>query len=997
MRSRRRRTTLGSALVVAAVLSALAPASGQAAVTIESFTAAPSSAFAGAHADSTTSFSFKFLYGHEGASDLGGDANNVAVTLPPGLVANLNAVPKCPRALFDVSTLSAFGGGCPADTQIGIASLTIGIEILDGVDEQKLGVFNVEPGPNEPAFIGVEGTISAVGVVQPIIVKAAADDDYAITATAADVHETPLLAKLLASTVTLWGVPGAHERAGGSSNWGPGQPILNGRIAAEPASAWKPLMENPTSCSETPLTGLAVDTFQEPEVFTTATAGGPAMTECANVPFAPSVAVSPETSRAGVPTGLSVALTTPQSEDPEGLGTAELEKAVVRLPAGMGISPSAASALLEGCSDVQFGAGSDAPAECPAESVIGTDEVESPLLPESASNEEGKLTGKVFLGQPLSTDPTSGQMFRVFQELRGHGLDVKVPGSVVANPVTGQLTATFSGLPELPFQTFRLHLRGGPNAVLVNPQSCGPHTTTTELFPYSSPAVPATPSSTFTTSYDGAGAPCPATLPFAPAAAVTSLSSQAGAFSPATISFSRGDETQPLGRIEAKLPPGLLGYVSKVAVCEAAQAEVGTCQPESRIGTVTTAAGAGSDPLTVQGSVYLAHGSDGYPFMLSVVVPAVAGPYDLGNVVVPVWLQVNNDGSITAVSGSLPSILDGIPLDIRTVTVSLDRPGFTTNPTNCEALSLTGQATALSGALAPLTAPFQVSGCSSLPFAPSLTAATQGATSKANGASLTVRVSQKPGESDIRSVHVVIPKQLPTRLGTLNKACTDSQFAANPARCPPGSIIGTAVAYTPTLPVPLTGPAILVSHAGRSFPDVDSILQGDGVSVTLTGEGEIIHDTTSATYPAVPDVPITGFQLTLPEGPYSLFAANTTLCSTTLTMPTTITAQNGSTINQNTPINITGCPKPTITITKAKATGSTLAITVRTTVAGTIRLTGTGLQARTARNAKAGTSTLTLNLTRTGRRMAAHHNRLTLRTALSTTSQAIAKTTSIQL
>jgi len=733
-------------------------------------------------------------------------------------------------------------------------------------------------------------------------------------------------------------------------------------------------MENPTSCSETPVWTLQVNTYEEPEVFTEALATSPIPTDCEHVPFAPSISLEPSspseggTTQVGAPTGLLVDLHLPQGNDPNGRGTAELEKAVVTLPQGMTISPSAASKLLEGCTNEQLGAGSNEPATCPAGSVIGEDEVESPFVL------SGSLRGKVYLGQPLSTDPTSGQMFRIFQELQGFGLDIKLEGSVVANPTTGQLTATFANLPELPFEDFRMRLTGGPNAVLVDPPTCGQNTTTTQLYPYSSPGAPATPSSTFTTSFDGSGAPCPASLPFAPSAAVSTASSQAGAFSPLTVSFARADGTQPLGRIEATLPQGLLGYVSKVALCEAAQALAGTCGAESRIGTVTTTAGAGSDPLTVGGSVYLAHGSNGYPFMLSVVVPAVAGPYDLGNVVVPVWLQVNSNGSITAVSGPLPSILDGIPLDIRSVTMTLDRPGFTVNPTNCGTLSLSGTATSLSGTTAALSAPFSVSGCGGLPFKPSFIVATQGSTSKQNGASLTVRVAQNPGESDIHSVHVELPKSLPSRLSTLNKACTEQQFAANPAGCPTGSIVGTATAYTPLLPVPVTGPAIFVSHAGAAFPDLDIILQGDGITIDLVGNTDIKKGITSSTFASVPDVPISGFELNLPEGPYSIFAANGNLCEQKLIIPTTITDQDGGVVKQNTRIAVTGCPK--VKVTAAKVKGATASLTLQAPAAGRLAVSGSGLKQAARTLKQAGKTTIQVGLTRAGLTSLHSHHRL---------------------
>jgi hypothetical protein len=972
-----RRTTV---LIALGALAVMAP-SARAAVTIESFTAGAASTLAGAHADASTAFHFENVYNGFGEPrPLGGEPAQIVVKLPPGVVGDPQNVARCPRALFANSALSTgpgFRGGCPASTMVGEATVVVSAQAPVTAGPLRFGVYNVQPGPGEPAELGIQGADGPVPVTVPIQVSASAADNYALTATVPQVPRMPFAAVTLASSLTLWGVPAAHQRYDGNSDVNSGVAFEDEPTPPAPPSQWMPFMENPTGCSTTPVTMLRVNTYEEPEVFSEALATSPIPTDCAHVPFAPSISLQPSpaseggTTQAGAPTGLSVDLHLPQGNDPNGRGTAELEKAVVMLPAGMTVSPSAASAGLQACTDEQFAAKSDSPAACPPASVIGEDEVQSPLVLSAA------LKGKVYLGQPLSTDPTSGRMFRVFQEIQGFGLDIKLQGSVTADPSTGQLTATFANLPELPFEDFRLRFRGGANAVLVNPPVCGQNAAATALYPYSGNA-PATPPSSFATSWDGNGAPCPASLPFAPSAAVSTSSSQAGGFSPLTVTFARGDETQPLGQIDAKLPAGLLGYVSKVALCGAGQAVAGTCPAESRIGTVSTTAGAGSDPLTVQGSVYLARGSEGYPFMLSVVVPAVAGPYSLGNVVVPVWLQVNSDGSITAVSGPLPSILDGIPLDIRSVTLTIDRPGFTFNPTSCNPLAMSGTVTSLSGAVAPISAPFQASGCGSLPFAPSFTVATQGSTSKANGASLTVRVAQKPGEADIHSVHVELPKQLPSRLTTLQKACLAAQFASNPAGCPAGSDVGTATASTPTLSSPLTGPAFLVSHGGAAFPDLEIVLQGEGVTVILDGATDIKKGITSSTFTSVPDVPISSFELTLPEGPYSLLAPYGTLCTSKLLMPTTIVGQNGVVVKQSTRIAVSGCPK--VKVVSAKVKGTTASLTVHAPAAGRLAVSGSGLK-RVGRMLKqAGKTTVELGLTRAG--LASLHSRHRLKVRL---------------
>jgi hypothetical protein len=976
------RSVLASLLALGWV--ALVATSAEGAITITSFTAETANTLAGAHPDANTTFAFRPTVGVSGEpiTPSGGVPRNLTFQLPPGFVGNVQAAPQCSQQVFE-------DFNCPADTQVGAGNVVVVSGGLDGEATLAAQVYNLGPPPNAPALLGIEVDVPQAPVVQEITSAVHASDDYAVTLTLSELRHLDG-GTVLASNLTLWGVPAdpSHDALRACEQVSSSRGFSGG--CASDASL-RPFLENPTSCAETPLTTFSVDTYSEPGVLSTAMAASPNPTDCGDVPFAPSISLTPETTQAGAPTGLSAALTIPQSEVSSGRGTSELTQAILTLPAGMTISPSAASKELQGCSDMQFGTESDLPAICPEASVIGEDEVETPLLP-------GPLKGQVFLGEPLSTDPMSGQMFRVFLELQGFGSDIKIKGSVVANPETGQLTATFASLPELPFQNLRLHLNGGPNAVLVNSQACGANTTTTQLYPYTG-NPPAAPSSTFTTTYDGNGAPCPATLPFAPSSSIFTASSQAGSLSPLSVQFARADETQPLGRIDVTLPEGLLGYVSEVPLCEAAQAVAGTCPPESRVGTVSTTAGAGTDPLNVRGSVYLGRGSNGYPFMLSVVVPAVAGPYDLGDVVVPVWLQVNSNGSITAISGALPSILDGIPLDIDSITMTLDRPGFTVNPTNCAPLSLTGSVSSLSNTVAPISAPFQTSGCGSLPFAPSFTTATRGSTSKAAGASLTVRITQKPGETDIQSVHVRLPKQLPSRLTTLQKACPEAQFNSNPAGCPPGAIVGTTTATTPTLSLPLTGPAILVSHGGAAFPDMEIVLQGEGVTVILDGQTNISKGITSSTFASVPDVPISGFELTLPEGPYSLLAANGTLCTTKLSMPTTIIGQNGAVRTQSTRIAVTGCvdPKPTVTVVKAKTEAGDLVVTLKTTARGTVKLSGNGLLTTTKTNVKAGIRTILVTLTRSAQALRAHHGRLRLKASLTVGRLAVTKTTGVKL
>ena len=544
--------------------------------------------------------------------------------------------------------------------------------------------------------------------------------------------------------------------------------------------------------------------------------------------------------------------------------------------------------------------------------------VTTPLL-------EAPLEGQVFLGEPEcspcgESDASDGHLFHLFIQVHSQalGITIKLPGIVRANPQTGRLTAEFAENPQLPFSDVELKFKDGPRAPLANPQTCGTFTTVSDLEPWSAPETP-----TEVSQSPFAITGCGSSMPFDPAFAAGASSPAAGAYSPLTVTFSRGDGEQDLGGITVQTPPGLLGKIAGIPRCGEAEANAGTCGPESRIGTTTATAGPGSDPYTITGGrVYLTGPYKGQPFGLSIVVPAVAGPFNLGDVVVRASIAVDPATSaLTITSDPLPQIRDGVPFRLRTVAVEVNRPGFMFNATNCseQAISatITGEHAIGSSEAAKssaLSSAYAASGCANLPFKPKLTAVTAGQASKADGASLDVRVeSAGLGQANIAKVDLQLPKALPSRLSTLNKACLAAVFAANPAACDPESVIGKATIHTPVLDSPLTGPAYLVSHGGAAFPDVEFVLQGEGVTLILDGKTDIKKGITYSRFEATPDAPFTTFETELPTGPHSILTANVpakedyNLCGTSLAMPTTITGQNGAVIEQSTKIAVTGC------------------------------------------------------------------------------------------
>ena len=505
----------------------------------------------------------------------------------------------------------------------------------------------------------------------------------------------------------------------------------------------------------------------------------------------------------------------PQGEQPEGLAQADLRGAVVTLPSGITLNPSAANGL-DACAPAQIGLSSPGPAECPAASKIGSVEVDTPLI-------DHPLPGAVYIATQEDNPFDSLLAIYVAVDDPATGVVVKLAGHVEADPETGRLTTTFSENPQLPFEDFKLEFFGGPNAPLVTPPTCGSFASTADLTPWSFPESPNIARSSSFTIDENCGS-----QGFSPSFTAGTTSNQAGAFSPFLLSFSRRDGEQELKGLEETLPPGLLAKLAGVPKCGDAEAAAGACPAASQIGTVEVAAGIGPDPVWVPGTIYLTGPYGGGPFGEVVEVPAIAGPFNLDEDGRPVTIRgsirVNpTTAQATVVSDSFPTMLRGIPLRVRTVNVNLNRSGFILNPTSCSPLAVTGSIDSTTGASAPVSSPFEASNCATLPFAPKLTASVGGHASKANGTSFDVKLeSPGIGQASIHRVDLQLPMALPSRLSTLQKACVASVFAANPSSCSPESVIGEATIHTPILNSALSGPAYLVSHGGAAFPDVSS-------------------------------------------------------------------------------------------------------------------------------------------------------------------------------
>jgi hypothetical protein len=832
-----------------------------------------------------------------GGVELDGDARDAVVELPPGVVGNPQALPACHS--YQVAHLE-----CPVDAQVGVVALHIylGSYLNQPAD---IPLYNIVPNEGEPAAFA----FNYLGVVLRLDTKVRSNGDYGIDTAINGISEEQDLQK---SVVTLWGVPAdpGHDavRCARATAFGCEQ------LGAASSAPLAPFLTLPSDCASAQSLSLSTDSWQEPGIFQEAGTTMPAVTGCEALTFKPTIDVQPDSSQAGAPSGYTVELKVPQDEEALGLSTPDLREAVVTLPAGVSISPSQADGL-GACTDAEIGIGTSDAVACPANSKIGEVSVVTPLL-------STPLAGGVYLGTQESNDPSSGKEFRIFLDAENaeRGQSIRLEGAITPNPVTGQLTTAFNDNPQLPFSDLTLRLKGGARAALSNPATCGTYTTTTKLTPYG--GQEATPTGSF-----AIDAGC-ATGAFAPAFSAGTMSSQAGGFSPFTVTFSRSDTEQQVSSLQVRTPAGLLGILKNVPLCGEPLAAKGECSPSSQIGHTTVQSGAGAEPLTLpqagepQDPVYLTTAYNGAPYGLSIVVPAKAGPFNLGTVVVRAAISIDpHTAQLTITSDALPTILEGVPLDIRAVNVMIDRGGFMFNPTNCSPLGLGGTIGSTEGASAPVASPFEAVNCATLPFKPVLSASTGGRASKASGASLDVKVlakggpQQGGGEANIRSVKVDLPKQLPSRLTTLQKACVNAVFEANPAGCPAASNVGTATVSTPILAQPLRGPAYLVSHGGAAFPDLEIVLQGEGITLILDGKTDIKKGITTSTFSSVPDAPISSFELQLPTGKYSVFAANLPasakydFCGRSLTMPTLITGQNGAVVKQSTKLAVAGCPK----------------------------------------------------------------------------------------
>jgi hypothetical protein len=830
-----------------------------------------------------------------------GFVKKIVVNTPEGLSVNPEATIQC--------TLKLLGENkCPPASQVGVNYLTFAAQsppctapiagkCLNG--RVALPVYNIVPFEHVPsmvAFLTETGATFIVGSLDPV-----------------DQH-------------VIFTIDPVHAPQAGPP---PSPPVVGSRLVFNGRAGNGTYLTMPSNCAGGQITKLSVESYGPPfavesladeeEYETSVGASG-----CANVPFKPSIAVNTQGGAVDSPEATTVNVSIPWSASDE-IANSYLKTAKVTLPEGMGLNPASANGLVA-CTDAQFGYHTNNAIGCPEASKIGTVEVQTPSLPADS------LTGDVYVGEPKSNDPSSGEQFRIFIHVGSvrYGVNVRLVGHVFPNLATGQLTAVVDENPQATFSSFKLRLNGGAKGTLTSPPTCGPHTTSSLMSPWSGNADENEPASTFVLTSDPSGGSCPKTLAeraFTPGYTAASNSSQAGAFSPFTVRIARADGQQELKAVNVTLPKGLTGKLAGIPYCSeaaitaaaassgAAQAASYSCPAASQIGTTTTAAGSGSGPIKIAGKAFLTGPYKGAPLSMVSITPGVAGPYDVGTVAVRIALNVNPEtAQINAVSDPIPNVFGGVKLDIRSIDFNVDRNEFMINPTNCAAQASSGSlsgggsdpASSAAWSSYAFSTAYSTTGCDSLAFKPKLHVRLKGGTQRNKNPQLRAVLEARKGDANVARTALTMPHSLFLDQSHIGTVCTRPQLASQ--TCPAASIYGKAEAITPLLGDPLKGNVYLVS-SDHNLPDLLADLRGQ-VNIQLRGVISTQHGGLKTVFNSTPDVPVKKFILNMDGGKKSLLVNSTNTCNGKQTAVLNIKGQNGKQVKNNKfGLNIVSCGK----------------------------------------------------------------------------------------
>jgi hypothetical protein len=835
---------------------------------------------------------------------------HVRVDLPVGLAANPAAFPTCTDEQLENFDGTDWGPSeappeeqCPVDSQVGFVKLKVRGELMLDMGwstfETQLPVYNMtrEPGQaarfafnpgSAPASVVVLADFTPVEVIGEI---RPGDQGVSFSMNA------PPSLPLLGAKMTLWGTPGlpTHDAdrrktdvtigTDSGSIGTPEAPFPLGAYYDQPTAAEDrstAFLSNPTSC-DGPLTARVTVRSVDGQTATGETRISDGMTGCADVPFAPTVSFgdAPVAADANVP--LKVSVQVPQDQAGDRRASAHLREAKVTLPEGFSISPSAATGL-EACGDAQLAAGTSDAVACPAASKVGKVSIASPLV-------DGPLTGDIFVGQPQP-----GNRYRLFLAAEGHGVSIRLKGDVHADPTTGRLTTTFKDNPQLPFTDLDLAFDGGDRGIIASPQTCGTKAGAASLTSFASDVPVNVDASIDVVGCNG--------FPFDLGFGLGLTPSDSGAFSSLGVRFARPDGHQFLSGISAELPQGMTARLKGVERCAEAQIAAESCPSGSRIGTVTVHAGPGGSPFAVAAPMYLTNAYNGGSFGMVAIVPVVAGPYDLGKIVVRQSLRIDPEtAQVSVVSDPLPQIKEGVVLRVRSVAIDIDRPGFVRNPTSCGASYLGATVTSPGGATARPSGKLDLQKCEQQAFAPKLKLELKNKTQmgKFKHPRLTATVTQKTGEAGLGVARVALPKSLALAADNARGLCETADALKD--ACPKESIVGSASAETPVLDRTLKGAVYFVKgerqdpKTGRiikTLPTLYVALRGE-TAINLRADTAVSKDgRLVTTFPNVPDQPITKFTLNINGGKHGIISATRALCGVKHRGTARFVGQNGA-------------------------------------------------------------------------------------------------------
>jgi len=833
-----------------------------------------------------------------------GALRNLEVSLPPGLVGRPGATPRCPSTDFIEFNQDTKIPHCSNDSAVGAVIVKAHYEGTQ-VAYLSAPVYNLVP----PKGVVQKFGFIALGVPVTLEFKVSEEWPYNVVVVLHDVNQT---LPIIGSRLIIWGDPAspAHDAERGSCI-NPTTIQTTERISFTGASCpssspEEALVRLPTSCSEPQSVGFEASSWEGES--TAGVSPMEAISGCALLTFGPTIKPVPTTTSGSNSSGLDFNLDVEDGglSDPAQNSQSDIKRVEVTLPEGFTVNPSVAQGLTA-CSPADLGreTADSAPGEgCPQASAIGSVEVETSLL-------EEPVNGTLYVAKPFENE--FGSLLATYMVIKNPNLGILVKQGIhiVADEATGRLTAIAEKVPQLPFSHFRLHFRGGERAPLTTPEACGSYDVNAVITPWSGGA-PVTDSQSFEISSGNGGSACPTggKRGFAPGFEAGTLSPVSGNYSPFVLKLTRGANQAPPRTLETTLPEGLLGKLAGITECSDAQiaaavarggpnqgaAEIArpSCPSSSEVGTVNVGAGSGSQTF-VQGHVYLAGPYKGAPLSLAIITPAVTGPFDLGAVVVRAALYVDErTAQIRAVSDPLPTILQGIPLEVRSIYLNMNRPSFTLNPTSCEPKSITGSAGSALGTVTSLSQYFQAAECRRLKFEPKLKLSLKGETKRSGHPALTAVLTypQKGSYANIARAQVGLPHSEFLDQGNLNKVCKQAELKTG--TCPKSSIYGFAEAWTPLLDKPVKGPVYLGVGYGYKLPALVAELNGQ-IRVLLVGK----IDTTKEkgirnTFEVVPDAPVSRFVLRMKGGKkYGLLENSENICHKKQFAAGHFKAQNG--------------------------------------------------------------------------------------------------------